>query len=65
MFDANSTGISVSNPKLFADFAPGFTDGIRYDTEGNVWCSCGWGHGHIATMSLERIFRTTGHDELG
>ena len=30
MFDANSTGISVSNPKLFADFAPGFTDGIRY-----------------------------------
>jgi len=33
----------VSNPKVFADFAPGFTDGIRCDTDGNVWCSWGWG----------------------
>ena len=33
----------LSNPKIFADFAPGFTDGIRCDTDGNVWCGWGWG----------------------
>jgi gluconolactonase len=32
-----------SNPKIFADFAPGFTDGVRCDTDGNVWCGWGWG----------------------
>src|SRR5207253_1217295 len=29
--------------KEFADFRPGFTDGVRCDTDGNVWCSWGWG----------------------
>jgi gluconolactonase len=24
------------------DFAPGFTDGMRVDMRGNVWCSMGW-----------------------
>ena len=33
----------LSNPRVFADFAPGLTDGIRCDTEGHVWCSWGWG----------------------
>lgn len=33
----------LTNGKVFADFAPGFSDGIRCDTEGNVWCSWGWG----------------------
>jgi gluconolactonase len=29
---------------IFAqDFAPGFTDGLRVDMNGNVWCSMGWG----------------------
>jgi gluconolactonase len=33
----------VSNGKVFADsFAPGFTDGMRCDVDGNVWCSMGW-----------------------
>jgi gluconolactonase len=36
-------GTALSNPKVFADFAPGFTDGIRCDTDGNVWCGWGWG----------------------
>ena len=28
---------------MFAeDFAPGMTDGLRTDQEGNVWCSMGW-----------------------
>jgi gluconolactonase len=39
----NVTGDSLSSPRVFADFAPGGTDGIRCDTDGNVWCSWGWG----------------------
>jgi gluconolactonase len=41
LFDVNGT--ALSKPKVFADFAPGFTDGIRCDTDGNVWCGWGWG----------------------
>ena len=41
VFDVSN--MKLSNPKVFADFAPGFSDGIRCDTDGNVWCSWGWG----------------------
>ena len=41
VFDVRGT--TLANPKVFADFAPGFCDGLRCDTEGNVWCSWGWG----------------------
>jgi len=35
----------LSGGRLFADdFAPGFTDGLRVDIAGNVWCSMGWAH---------------------
>lgn len=43
VFDVNNTGTGVGSHKVFADFAPGFTDGVRCDTDGNVWCSWGWG----------------------
>jgi gluconolactonase len=37
-----STG-KVTGDKIFAEnFAPGFTDGVRTDVDGNVWCSMGW-----------------------
>ncbi|MBN8928374.1 MAG: SMP-30/gluconolactonase/LRE family protein [Rhodospirillales bacterium] len=37
-------GTSLRNGRIFAeDFAPGMTDGLRCDTQGNVWCSMGWG----------------------
>ncbi|MCW3476653.1 SMP-30/gluconolactonase/LRE family protein [Limobrevibacterium gyesilva] len=41
VFDVN--GDKLANDKIFAEnFAPGFTDGVRTDTDGNVWCSMGW-----------------------
>jgi len=41
VFDVN--GDKLANDKIFAeDFAPGFTDGVRTDMDGNVWCSMGW-----------------------
>jgi gluconolactonase len=40
-------GATLVNGSVFADdFAPGLTDGIRVDTEGNVWASMGWGDPH-------------------
>jgi gluconolactonase len=36
-------GEKLTNGKVFAQgFAPGFTDGVRTDIDGNVWCSMGW-----------------------
>jgi gluconolactonase len=41
VFDVNDN--KLANGKIFTeDFAPGFTDGMRIDTDGNVWCSMGW-----------------------
>ncbi len=34
---------ALSNPRIFADAAPGFADGIRCDSAGNLWSSWGWG----------------------
>jgi gluconolactonase len=33
------------NGRLFFDGTPGFADGIRCDTEGNVWCGFSGGEG--------------------
>ncbi len=36
-------GSRLTGGEVFAeDFAPGFTDGVRTDADGNVWCSMGW-----------------------
>jgi gluconolactonase len=41
MFDVD--GPRLRNGRVFAgDFAPGMTDGLRTDVDGNVWCSMGW-----------------------
>jgi gluconolactonase len=43
VFDVDIGSGKVTNGRVFAEgFAPGFTDGMRLDVEGNVWCSMGW-----------------------
>jgi gluconolactonase len=43
VFDVDIDTGKVSNGKVFAEgFAPGLTDGMRADVEGNIWCSMGW-----------------------
>ncbi len=43
VFDVDIGAGKLTNGKVFAeDFLPGFTDGIRADIEGNIWCSMGW-----------------------
>jgi gluconolactonase len=36
-------GIRLKNGRVFADMFPGSSDGIRCDTDGNVWSAAGWG----------------------
>jgi gluconolactonase len=36
-------GVRLKNGRLFADMTPGSSDGIRCDTDGNVWSAAGWG----------------------
>jgi len=33
----------LRNGRVFAQFQPGITDGVRTDVAGNIWCSYGWG----------------------
>ncbi|MGY2048488.1 SMP-30/gluconolactonase/LRE family protein [Methylobacterium sp. JK268] len=36
-------GERLTGDRVFAEnFAPGFTDGVRVDEDGHVWCSMGW-----------------------
>jgi gluconolactonase len=35
-------GRRIKNRRLFANMAPGSSDGIRCDVEGNVWSAAGW-----------------------
>jgi gluconolactonase len=43
-FDLDIGAGKVSKSKVFAEMPkPSITDGMRCDTEGNVWCSVGWG----------------------
>jgi len=36
-------GARLTNGRLFVNMAPGSSDGIRCDVEGNVWAAAGWG----------------------
>jgi len=50
-------GTSLKNGRLFVDMSPGLSDGIRCDTDGNVWSAAGWGP---ATYNGVHIFAPDG-----
>lgn len=35
-------GVRLKNGRMFANMAPGTSDGIRCDVDGNVWSAAGW-----------------------
>jgi gluconolactonase len=35
-------GVRLTNKRLFVNMAPGTSDGIRCDVDGNVWSAAGW-----------------------
>jgi gluconolactonase len=46
VYDVVDSGTRLANGRLFFDATPGFADGIRCDTQGNVWCGFSGGEGH-------------------
>ena len=42
VFDVEG-GTRLTNGRIFIDMKPGSSDGIRCDTDGNIWSSAGWG----------------------
>ena len=46
VYDMSSDGRTVHNGHLFFNAMPGFADGIRCDTEGNLWCGFSGGEEH-------------------
>jgi gluconolactonase len=36
-------GVRLKNGRMFVNMAPGSSDGIRCDVDGNVWSAAGWG----------------------
>ncbi len=45
VYDIADDGVRAVNGRLFFNAMPGFADGIRCDTEGNVWCGFSGGEG--------------------
>jgi gluconolactonase len=43
VYDVIGDGRSLANGRLFVDMSPGTSDGIRCDTDGNVWAAAGGG----------------------
>jgi len=45
VYDVVDNGTKLATGRLFFDAMPGFADGIRCDTEGNIWCGFSGGEG--------------------
>ena len=43
VFDVTDGGTRLAHGRIFVDCGPGIPDGMRCDTDGNLWC--GWGGG--------------------
>ncbi len=44
-------GVRLKNGRLFADMSPGSSDGIRCDTDGNVWSAAGEGFNGVRVFA--------------
>jgi gluconolactonase len=46
VYDVVENGTRLVNGRVFFNAMPGYADGIRCDTQGNVWCGFSGGEGH-------------------
>ena len=46
VFDVVDDGTRLANNRVFVNCGPASPDGLRADTEGNLWCGWGGGEGH-------------------
>ena len=45
VYDVVEDGAKVANGRVFFNAMPGYADGIRVDTDGNIWCGFSGGEG--------------------
>ncbi len=57
VWDVVDGGTRIANRRVHIDAGPGTPDGMRCDTDGNLWC--GWGMGD-PTLDGVRVFATDG-----
>jgi gluconolactonase len=46
VFDVTAKGTRLAGGRVFVNAGPGIPDGVRCDTDGNLWCGWGGGEGH-------------------
>jgi gluconolactonase len=46
VFDVVGSGTRLASRRVFVNAGPGIPDGMRCDTDGNLWCGWGGGEGH-------------------
>jgi gluconolactonase len=46
VFDVVADGTGLAGGRVFVNAGPGIPDGLRCDTDGNLWCGWGGGEGH-------------------
>ncbi len=46
VYDVVDGGTKLAKGRLFVNAGPGVPDGMRCDTDGNLWCGWGGGEGH-------------------
>jgi gluconolactonase len=64
VFDVVDGGLKLTNGRLFVNAGPASPDGIRCDTDGNLWCGWGGGEGHDGVAVFNPEGTMIGHIRL-
>ena len=64
VFDVAEGGTALANGRLFVNTGTGIPDGMRCDTEGNLWCGFGGGEGEDGVAVFDPDARLIGRIHL-
>jgi gluconolactonase len=64
VFDVTGDGQRLDHERLFVDAGPASPDGIRCDTDGNLWCGWGGGEAHDGVVVFDPQGARIGHIRL-
>ena len=64
VFDVVDGGTRLAGGRLFLDCGTGIPDGMRCDTDGNLWCGWGGGAGHDGVMVFNAAGQPIGQIDL-
>jgi gluconolactonase len=64
VFDVTGDGLRLTKGRLLVDAGPASPDGIRCDTDGNLWCGWGGGEAHDGVVVFDPEGTLIGHIRL-